>query len=503
MIILSREEMKNTDQYTMTEFGLSSAILMENAGRNCVEAMLEEIGDEEKFAVIFCGHGNNGGDGFVIARWLHVMGHDPVIVFLGNEERMSPETATNFSLCKKLDIPVIGLEELDLDEYDIIVDAIFGIGFKGEVSQQYRDVIELINQSCMPIYSVDIPSGIDANTGIGKTAVIATHTLTMAAPKYGHFLMDGARCTGTLHVINIGIPHEFYFIHHPKAFILNLPALPPRTKFSHKGDYGKVAIFAGSPGLSGAAVLASRAALRSGAGLIKLYHTPGMETVYETKLTEVMTQPRPYLESGALDHKAMMRILNDSDVCLVGPGLGTDDKAVELMDFLLGNCELPLVIDADGINCIARSEVLQAKLLECPQPLLTPHVGEFARLLGVEADEIEQDMIAALEALFEKYQCPVLLKSNVSILYDGEEFLFNITGNDGLATGGSGDVLAGIITSFIAQGLDLPQAAHSGSWLLGFTADELARTRGKASIIPSDIIDHLFDFSYFDETEEE
>ncbi len=271
--------------------------------------------------------------------------------------------------------------------------------------------------------------------------------------------------------------------------------MPYRSNYSHKGVYGRVSIFAGSPGFSGAAVLASNAALRSGAGIIRLYHTPGMETIYETKLTEVMTHPIPYLESGEIDRERIIAEHEKTDAILIGPGIGTGEKAMELMEFILCST-IPTVIDADGLNCIAKSEVLQELVKDHPNVLLTPHLGEFARLMDCDLEDVETDEIGMLEKFHERYGCPILLKSNVSLFYDGVPFVFNINGNNGLSTGGSGDVLAGIIVSFIAQGHNAAQAALAGSWLLGFTADMLANKRGTASIIPSDIIDHLLNFDY-------
>ncbi len=495
MFILSREEMQELDRHTMEDFGIPSSVLMENAGKSCAEKIIEDIEDDEPFFGIFCGHGNNGGDGFVIARWLDSAGYSVGIVFVGDEEKMTPETRTNYELCRKLDIPFFEFDKENLPDFDMIIDAIFGIGFHGEMREEYQKVIHWINESPAEVYAIDIPSGLDANTGEGDWAIVADETMTMAAPKYGHFLCDGGACTGELTVIDIGIPPQFFYELRPRASINELPPLPIRTDFSHKGVFGRVSIFAGSPGFSGAAVLASRAALRSGAGIIKLYHTPGMDTIYETKLTEVMTHPIPYLESGALDRDRLITEHEKTDAILIGPGLGTGDKAMELMEFVL-NGSIPTVIDADGINCIAQNETLQELLKEHPDVLLTPHMGEFARLMDVDLSEVETNVIGLLMKFHAEFGCPILLKSNVSVFFDGELFTFNINGNNGLATGGSGDVLAGIITSFVAQGHTCDMAAVAGSWLMGFTADSLALKRGTASIIPSDIIDHLFDYDY-------
>ncbi len=495
MFILSREEMKEIDRYTMNDFGIPSAVLMENAGKTCAEIILEDIRETDPFIGVFCGHGNNGGDGLVIARWLYNEGYNVNIVFLGNEKKMTPETRNNYDLCHKLDIPFFEFDEENLPVFDTIIDAIFGIGFRGEMPEKLEKIINWINGSYAYVYAIDIPSGLNANTGVGDVAVVARKTLTMAAPKYGHYLCDGAACTGELITIDIGIPMQFYDIIRPKARINEMPPMPYRTNYAHKGLYGRVSIFAGSPGFSGAAVLASRAALRSGAGIIKLYHTPGMEVIYETKLTEVMTHPIPYLESGEIDQDRIIADHQKTDAILIGPGIGTGEKAMELMELVLTST-IPTVIDADGLNCIAKNEVLQELVRNHPNILLTPHLGEFARLMDVELEAVETDEIGMLQKFHERYGCPILLKSNVSLFHAGEFFFFNINGNNGLSTGGSGDVLAGIIVSFIAQGHDIPEAALAASWLMGFTADMLAHKRGTASIIPSDIIDHLLDFDY-------
>ncbi|MDY6915469.1 MAG: NAD(P)H-hydrate dehydratase [Candidatus Cloacimonadota bacterium] len=505
MYVLSRNEMYFYDKFTMEKIEIPSEVLMENAGRGCSEYLRKNLLLPEANVIIFCGSGNNGGDGFVIARYLKEWGFYPNLVLLGKKEKMSVETLENFRKCKEMHINInqINSEQdwkessVKLSEFEYVIDSIFGIGFRGKIEGWRREIIKNINNAEAIKIAIDIASGIDADTGSAELAVEADYTLAMAAPKYGHYLLPGRIKTGQLQIIDIGIPNTLYKEYPPKAKLMteNNVHYPLRNKFYHKGHYGKVGIIAGSPGFSGAAVMAAKAALRAGSGLVTLFHPNGMEQIFETQLLEVMTYALPkwnkdFKSSDGFEE--FKQKLFSMDVLLVGPGLGVNPATENLVKFILKNWEKPLIIDADGLNIISKQiELLKTKNNKI---LLTPHIGEFCRLTNLQKVEIQNNIMQALDDFQKKYNVKILLKSCTTIYSDRNQKIFNTSGNDALATGGSGDVLAGIVSSFIGQKLTLAQAAGAASYLLGKTAEKISQTRYKASIIPSDIIENLFNY---------
>ncbi|MDP8204711.1 MAG: NAD(P)H-hydrate dehydratase [Candidatus Tenebribacter mawsonii] len=495
MYVLSREEMYAIDKFTIENIGIAGQKLMENAGKGCSEFINDLILPESKIA-IFCGSGNNGGDGFVIASYLHEWQHYPEIFLLGNTDKMSRETLSNYELCKKngISIKIIEEELDDLTNFDLIIDAIFGVGFKDEVRGLQADVINKINSFEKTVVAIDIASGIDANTGQAITAIDADFTLTMAAMKYGQLLGEGRARSGEILVVDIGIPDDVFLKFSLKGKLATIEnvVFPHRSRFSHKGNYGRVGIIAGSPGFTGAAILASKAALRSGAGLITLFHPLGLETIFENQLLEVMTYTIP-LPDFKEDTEEFICKLNSMDVLLIGPGIGRSEEMVELISKIAKSWNKPLILDADALNIISDNKTILEDLVG-KQVLLTPHIGEFARLCDVTTEGLESNSLQFLKDFVEKNRCKVLLKSATSIYCDETGFVFDTTGNDGLSTGGSGDVLAGIITSFAAQQLSLKDSAISASYLMGETAEKLAEIRKPASIIPSDIIENIFKY---------
>jgi len=495
MFILSPEEIYAIDKFTIENVGIPGLQLMENAGKGCSEFINDLLSPESKIA-IFCGSGNNGGDGFVIARYLHNWQHTPEIFIVGSTDKMSPETISNYDKCKKLGIKINLIEKNpdNLSTFDLIVDAIFGVGFRGEVKGWRAEVIKKINSAGKIVVAIDIASGIDANTGQTIVAIEADYTLTMAAMKYGHLLGKGRENSGEVLVIDIGVPDNVFKKFPLKGQLATYENVlfPYRSRFSHKGNYGRVGIIAGSPGFTGAAILASKAALRSGAGMITLFHPLGLETIFENQLLEVMTFtiPLPHFKE---DTEEFIDKLNSMDVLLIGPGIGKSEEMVELIKKITKSWNKPLILDADALNIISDNKKI-IKDIAGKQVLLTPHIGEFARLCDTTIDEITKNTLKYLQDFVKKYKCNVLLKSATSVYCDEDKMVFDITGNDGLSTGGSGDVLAGIIASFIGQQLSLKDAAISASYLMGETAEKLAEIRKPASIIPSDIIENIFKY---------
>lgn len=527
MYVLSGKEMRDVDAYTIKKVGIDARILMEYAGYNSALFITEKIKARERVAV-FCGHGNNGGDGFVIARCLKNHGTEPVVFFIGSEEKMSSETAANYALLQKTGVPVHHLlEEEDLQkfaddyfapqngEFSAVVDALFGIGFQGKLPPFQQKIIEILNRAEALRFAIDIPSGVSADTGCFTAAFCADYTLTMAAPKYGHFLGRGREYSGEVVAVDIGIPEVSWQAIKPSGQMISEENIsyPVRNPNYHKSDYGRVALIAGSPGFSGAAVLAAKAALHSGSGLITLYHQEGMETIYECHLIEVMTKVLPFATdcreeqtkdldkitelcasedlSALPEVKAFLSNLDLYDVLLIGPGLGISPLSTALINMITKEWQKPAVFDADALNILAHYPQW-IKRLEKKPVVLTPHVGEFARMMQKSKEEVMCDTIGCLKQFLAEYDTSLLFKGITRIICNRDEMFFDISGNDGLATGGSGDVLSGILVSFLAQKLLPLKAAAAASYLLGKTAGKCAGFIKTPAITPSDIIDNLF-----------
>lgn len=500
--ILTANQMRELDLRAINELGLPSRLLMENAGRECARIIYDEYPDRlYPLVTVLCGTGNNGGDGAVIARWLHLWGHEVVIIRLGGT-KSSPETSENFKLCEKLGIPSFKVSsEKELAEKllhmlrnsGLVVDAIFGLGFRGVPKPLMAKVFKLVNDFAEFIISVDIASGKNADTGEAKNAIQPDATLVIDSYKFGHVLGAGLPSCGTCHHVDIGIPFSYHHAISPaQLFGAEDFQPPPRSRQSHKGSYGRAFIFGGIPGYTGASVMAAHAALRAGCGYAYLLHRIELMAVYAIKLTEALSLAIPETAKTQMpEQKTLLHLLSQASAVLIGPGLGRDDYSLRLLEIALKNLKIPLVVDADGLNLISENPELFI-YLKRPNVLLTPHWGEFTRLSGVSMDDLRADCLAPLKDFVAKYGAQVLLKSHFSIYHDEKNTLINASGNDGLATGGSGDVLAGIITSFLAQGQQIPLAAMNASFLMGKTAENLAQSRATASILPTDIIQNLF-----------
>lgn len=498
--LLSSSQMKDLDRRCAEEFGLPSRVLMETAGKGCADLIAAQFPQWlQGRTCILCGRGNNGGDGAVIARWLDQGGCEVVILRIGKGD-LSPDAKANLELCRALGIPILqisSLEDLPLleeivSDSDLVIDAIFGTGFHGEPDDFHLTLFEVVNTSASRVIAVDIPSGLDADTGWCGEAIYADATLCIASLKLGHVLGYGREVCGPISFVPIGIPHFYYHgLPSVKLFTEEDFCPPMRHPDSHKNDFGKVYIFGGVPGYTGASLLAARGALRAGAGYVWMLHRPELQPFYFIRLTEALSLSIPENSRAMPDTKQLASLLGEASAVLIGPGLGRDSYSLRLLEIALRQVKRPLVVDADGLNLIADNPAL-LKYLAKPNILITPHWGEFSRLAGIPKDSLETDCLSPLREFVARHQARVLLKSHFSVYHDGETTVVNSSGNDGLATGGSGDVLAGIITSFLAQGLSIPEAAINASFLLGRTAEKLAARRGTPSILPSDVADNLF-----------
>lgn len=501
--VISPEQMRRLDNRTIKEFGIPSVILMENAGKGCADLLSECFnGQLEKGALILCGSGNNGGDGYVIARWLHYYGY-PVSLIRAGEGKSSPETSANRTLCEKLSLETVSIEMPGFDAYleellsdsGVVIDAIFGIGLKGSLTGKTAKLVRKVNEAEILRVAVDIASGLNAENGTAELAFQADLTLTMEAVKYGHLLGQGRLYSGLVEVIPIGIPDHLWEEEEWGVLLDESVAYYPESNpLAHKGDYGRIAVFAGAPGFTGAAFLASLAALKAGAGLVTLFCHPDELLHYKAKPYEVMVKTCPLKQNGSLDTVALKKELAAYNVILLGPGCGIREYTLELLQYLVKHWKKPAVIDADGLNVMAQHQELLEGMQDKPF-ILTPHWGEFCRLANLKMEDLNQDCLNHLKRFVTATGIRVLLKSHTSIYYDGQILYFNTTGNDGLATGGSGDVLSGLIAGFLARKLEPCDAAGMAAYHLGLTAELLAEKQSTISIIPSDILNNIFLYS--------
>lgn len=499
--VLNSAQMKAVDKRAINEFGLPARILMENAGKGCADYLMQNHQQALQGKVIILhGCGNNSGDGFVIARWLFMAGIN-VALFKVLDGKFSPESEANYQLCEKLGIVHFDLSQTyepdwlagHLKTATLIIDAIFGIGFRGKLEPSLLQLFAFIKSCRATCIAIDIPSGIDADTGCGDDSFKAHTTLCIHAPKIGCLLHAGKFNSGYLHTIPIGIPASYNLAENPATLISEENhETPVRYHAAHKGMYGRVYVIGGSPGYLGSVAMSARSALRAGAGFVNLLSRMDLEPYYSMQPSEIMFIPIPEDDKDFVPAKStFLALLSKADSILIGPGLGLDSFAMQVLELVLQNCQVPTVVDADAIRLIAQTPKLM-KYLKKPNILLTPHYGEFCALAGTEIPAIIADHQACLAAFVHKYKARILLKGDTTVFYDNRQVYFSTRGNDGLATGGSGDVLGGIIASFAAQGLELGRAAINASYLMGKTAEFLAKKRATPSIIPSDIIENLF-----------
>jgi len=516
--IATAQEMREIDRTTIEDYGIPGLVLMERAGL-AVASKVKELYPDKK-VVVLCGGGNNGGDGLVAARNLHNMGFN-VKVFLAVEpKKLSGDALVQYKIARKFGLSTMPLNELLthhsslITHHCLIVDAIFGTGLSRPVKGSLAEVFSLINDSDIPVVAVDIPSGISSDTGevLGE-ALKADFTVTFGLPKRGHFLYPGSEYAGMLFVEDIGFPANLLSSGKINVGLINrelvLGLIPPRRKYSHKGDYGHVLVIAGSRGKTGAALMAAKACLRSGSGLVTLAVPESLMDIFQGRVTEEMTLPLPDDGRGMISSKAIDVILNFAaqkiDVIAIGPGIGVSHDTEKVVTELIQRSTVPLVIDADGINSIALSVERRASsrvLKKAKSPIiLTPHPGEMARLLRncrtvalSHCCTSEKDRINTAMALSKETGAYIVLKGVPTIVSEPEGRAFiNTTGNPGMATAGSGDVLTGIIASLLGQGLNPEEASLLGVYLHGLAGNAVAKEKGEHSLIAHDIIDFLPD----------
>jgi NAD(P)H-hydrate epimerase len=511
MRVVTAAQMREIDRRATEEYGISGLVLMENAGLRVFDCVRQVLGRlEGKLVVILAGKGNNGGDGLVTARHLVQHGVQVKVILDGDPAAMIGEAGINLEIWRRLGQRVYLLQErnaiqvlqIALMQADLVVDGLYGTGFRGEIRGRAQKVIEAVNQSGKPVVAVDIPSGVEADTGAVRGAAIqADHTVCFGLPKLGLVLEPGSSRVGELHVVDISLPRPLLDApngRHLLTAALVRSWLPRRTPEAHKGCFGHVLVVAGARGMLGAACLTAKAVARTGAGLVTLAVPRSLQAAAAGIWPEIMTLGLPETGVGTLSRAAQERIeeyLARVTVLALGPGLSTQPETVEMVRELLPGVRVPCVFDADGLNAASLLNPAEwfSTLGRGGAPLVvTPHPGEMARLLGSRTVEVQADRLGVAERAAAEWQCIVVLKGARSLVAaPGGPTYINPTGNSGMATGGSGDVLTGMVAGLLAQGLAPDWAAAAAVFLHGRAGDLAAAERGYASLVAGDILDKL------------
>jgi NAD(P)H-hydrate epimerase len=502
--VFTAEEMRRLDRRAIAELGIPGATLMENAGRGAADAIaaaLPALGAPRRGArvVIVCGKGGNGGDGFVVARSLKRQGAAPSVVLacapgeVGGDARLKLEALRSSGIRPRRFEDDRALAAL-LAGAHVVVDALLGTGSRGAPGGEVARAIELINASRRPVVALDIPSGLPADGGApAGVAIRAVMTLTFAGLKRGLLAAPGDELAGRVSVIPIGVP-EAEVSRGVTTFLLEArdvaPRFPPRARAAHKGTYGHLLLVAGSPGKTGAAALGAAAAMRSGSGLVTVATPASQQPIVAAHVLEAMTEALPETPARTLALKArevVAELAASRDAVAIGPGLGLEDETRQVVRSLIEKLDKPMAVDADALTALTgHLELLgAAPRTRC----LTPHPGEMARMLGVGVSEVQRDRIETARAFATRYRTHLVLKGARSVIAapDGRVFL-NPTGNPGMASGGTGDVLTGMLGAFLARGLDAEAALQSSVYLHGSAGDIAAARVGEESLIARDVI---------------
>jgi NAD(P)H-hydrate epimerase len=507
MYLVTASEMQEMDHRAIQDFGIPGMVLMENAGRGATRFFLEQFPHIENHRVgVIAGRGNNGGDGYVMARYLKQKGVSVTVYLLATASRVQGDAAANLKFLKPLDIPLVELSneslfsqhQSEMAGLDVWIDAILGTGLKSDVSGLFKTVIEFINGLDKPVFAVDLPSGLNSDTGqVCGTCIRARATATFAFAKTGHLIYPGTQYTGVLSIVDIGIPLPIVEDVKPRQRLLTADLiqsyLPLRAPDAHKGTTGHLLVVAGSPGKTGAAAMTSMAALRSGAGLVTLGIAQSLNAVLESHVLEAMTAPLPETQPGVLGKSAFKIIYNfmEGKKCVaLGPGLGQAEETKRLVQKIVESCPIPLVIDADGLNNLTgKTRIL--KDARAPV-ILTPHPGEMARLADTTISTVQQDRITCARDFAAANNVHVILKGAHTVIAhpDGQVFI-NPTGNAGMASGGMGDILTGIVAGLITQGIAPQQACRLGVYLHGTAADSISQKMGPYGYLAGDVVEAI------------
>ncbi len=492
-------EMRKLDRTAVDEFGITEELLMENAGQAAYFVLLREFGIRDKKFLVFCGIGNNGGDGFVIARKIHSNGGEVRVFILGDRDKFKGAAKTNLDIVSRLPIEISQVESIgsikkDVLHSDAIVDAIFGTGLMRDVEGLYSDVIELVNKSGKTVISVDIPSGVNGDTGkVMGTAVKADYTVTFGLPKIGNMLFPGYDLCGKLYVTHISFPPSIHNADTLKIELNHTPNLPQRNMDAHKGDFGEVLFIAGASGYFGAPYFAALSFLKAGGGYSRLA-APGSVTPFiANKGSEIVFIPQKETQSGSISLKnkgSLLELSEKMDMVVLGPGLSMEKETQQLVRELAKEIRKPLLIDGDGITALSKD--LQIIKQRKAETILTPHLGEMSRITNKSVRDIDINKIDVLQGTAKELNAVIVLKGAHSLIgYAHENVFINMSGNSGMATAGSGDVLTGTIAAMFGMGLSVRDSVRKGVFIHGFSGDLAAEDKGEDGITAQDILDYL------------
>ena len=505
--ILTSQQMRHVDRRAVRKFGLPEAVLMENAGRRVLE-VLQGLDDhlEARRILLLCGKGNNGGDAFVLARHLRGAGIPFSALLFGRREEVRGAAATHLKALERVGVvpaEVHGAASWKtvrrlLDSADLIVDGILGTGLSRPVAGFLARVFQEVNQARALVVSVDIPSGLSGDSSeIPGPCIKAEHTVTFVRPKLPHVFPPAEALCGTLHVRDIGIPDEAVAAERVDLDLLDAaglaPLLPKRRPDSHKGDYGHALVVAGSRGKGGAARLAALGALRAGCGLVTAAVPAGLQSGFVSRAMEVMTEGLPETAAGTLSAAGIDRLLGLLDgkqVVALGPGLGTDPETRTVVHAIVQRARVPVILDADALNAFAGcTELLSGR----QRPIvMTPHPGEMGRLVGIPGSAVQGRRLELAREFARRHACHLVLKGYRTLVASPSgRVSVNPTGNPGMATGGSGDVLTGLLAGLVAQGIEAGSAVRLGVYLHGLAGDLAATEVGEAPLIARDILQHF------------
>ena len=509
MRVLNTQQMREADRQTIDDVGIPSVVLMENAGRQAVAAMEAAFDSLASSKVgVLCGRGNNGGDGFVVARTLAQRGIEAAVYLLGSVADVRGDARTNLEILGRVGLTVVEITNAqewelhfsEVSECDLIVDAIVGTGFHGPLTGLLETVVADVNGLGVPVVAIDLPTGVSADSHeIEGEAIEASMTVTLAAPKLPLILPPADAYGGDLVIADIGIPGSVIDeLDGPWLELLTRERMrelvPARAADSHKGDFGRVLIVAGSVGRTGAAHLAAIGALRSGAGLVTIAAPRSCVPILAAMAPEYMTEPLEETAGGAIDFAAADRVLDfKADVIAIGPGLGQDPSTTAFVHAVVERCGVPLVVDADALNAFAGDpERLMGR--DGVDVIVTPHPGEMARLLNLTIEQVQADRLEHARDFASSHRCHVVLKGHRTVIAapEGRSFV-NLTGNAGMASGGTGDLLTGMIAAWFAQILDAEGACKLAVYLHGTAGDLAEADEGESALLPSDIVARLGD----------
>lgn len=476
MKVVTSEIMKKIDAYCIQDLKIPGIILMENAALKIIKNI--DLNKNNNFTVV-CGKGNNGGDGLAVSRHLLTLGKKVEVFLMGSGDDISHDAKINASILKNMGVKINRLSNVEdindlrdsIGRSDIIIDAIFGTGLSREVEGIYYQVISIINENSTYTLSIDVPSGFNADSGkIMGNCVTADRTVTLQMFKRGFLSYNTDKLTGEVVVENIGIPEAVVDKFHNNEFIMDENMIKnkfiARDKYCYKGDYGRVLIFAGSTGFTGAAYISAQSAVRTGAGLVTLCCYNNIRGILSEKLSEAMTISYD-------DRDKLSELIEKSNAIAIGPGMGINDRTLGTLAYIIRNAKCPIVIDADAINVLkGKLELLKEKNNEI---VITPHFGEMSRITGCSIDEIKDNRIEIAKEFAGQYGVTVLLKGYNTIISNGEVTIINPTGNSSMASGGMGDCLTGMVSSLIGQGYNAFDSACMAAYIHGFTGERLSK----------------------------